>query len=72
MVLSFFTGADAVPPPGYQSVTVNFNNNPKITLPTASTCAVELTLPTGHTQYEGFKKAAFTMHGGFGLFVFCY
>ena len=50
-VLPFFTGADTIPPLGYTSAVLNFNQ-----YPTASTCAVELTLPTKHTQYEQFKK----------------
>ena len=68
MILSFFTGADAIPPLGYQSVTLNFNSMNKY--PTASTCAVQLTLPTRHTEYKDFKRelnVAFSMHGGFGL-----
>ena len=67
-VLAFFTGADTIPPLGYASAVLNFNQFNEY--PTASTCAVELTLPTKHTQYEQFKKqldVAFTMHGGFGL-----
>jgi hypothetical protein len=67
-VLAFFTGADTIPPLGYTSAVLNFNQFNEY--PTASTCAVELTLPTKHAQYEQFKKqldVAFTMHGGFGL-----
>ena len=39
-------------------------------LPTASTCALQLTLPTCYPEYVAFKRAldtAFTMHGGFGM-----
>ena len=67
-VLAFFTGADTIPPLGYASAVLNFN--PLNLYPTASTCAVELTLPTRYAQYDQFKKqldVAFTMHGGFGL-----
>lgn len=68
MILSFFTGADSIPPVGYDRVTLTFNNlNP---YPTASTCGLELTLPTKYDEYEEFKRhmdVAFTMHGGFGL-----
>lgn len=69
MILSFFTGADRVPPLGYESVVLSFNHeNP---YPTSSTCAVELTLPTKQQEYDTFKShldVAFTMHGGFGLY----
>ncbi len=67
-LLSFFTGADTVPPTGYSSVTLNFNHENMY--PTASTCAIELTLPTKHKDYETFRShtiTALTMHGGFGL-----
>ena len=69
MILAFFTGADSIPPGGYSRVFMNFNNhNP---YPTASTCGLELTLPTKYNNYNDFKKCldiAFTMHGGFGLY----
>lgn len=58
----------AFPPLGYASVTLNFND--EISYPTASTCAIELTLPTKHKDYTVFKEhmyVALTMHGGFGL-----
>ena len=68
-ILSFFTGADSIPPLGYESVTLNFNN--EIVYPAASTCAIELTLPTMHKDYSVFKEhmhlALTTMHGGFGF-----
>ena len=68
MVLCFFTSADSIPPLGMKAATLNFN--PKIVFPTASTCAIELTLPTALKSYEELKKnadIAFSMHGGFGL-----
>ena len=68
MILAFFTGADSIPPLGYSSVVLNFNA--KNHYPTASTCALELTLPTKYTNYEQFKRqmdVALSMHGGFGL-----
>ena len=69
MILVFFTGADSIPPGGYDNVIMSFNkDNP---YPTASTCGLELTLPTKHQEYNDFKKSldvAFTMHGGFGLY----
>ena len=69
MILAFFTGADSIPPIGYNKVTMSFNgDNP---YPTASTCGLELTLPTKYDEYGDFKRSlnvAFTMHGGFGLY----
>ena len=68
MILSFFTGADSIPPQGYISTVLNFN--PVNLYPTASTCAIELMLPTKYTEYDDFKNqldVGFTMHGGFGL-----
>ena len=68
MILAFFTGADSIPPVGYDRVTLSFNHqNP---YPTASTCGLELTLPTKYDEYNEFKRnmdVAFTMQGGFGL-----
>lgn len=55
-------------PLGFEGCTLSFN--PKQPYPTASTCAVELTLPTKYSNFEEFKThldIAFTMHGGFGL-----
>ena len=67
-VLAFFTGADSIPPLGYQSAVLNFNpHNP---YPMASTCAIQLTLPTKYQDYDEFQKhlnIGFSMHGGFGL-----
>ena len=68
MVLAFFTGADSIPPLGYKSAILHFNPNNHY--PTASTCAIQLTLPTKYQSYQEFKKqmdVAFCMHGGFGL-----
>ena len=69
MVMSFFSGADDIPPMGYpRDPELNFN--PSSRYPTASTCALQLTLPTCYDQYDQFKGAldvAFKMHGGFGL-----
>lgn len=68
--MAFFTGGDAIPPLGLEKgCTLNFNS--KQPFPTASTCALHLTLPTRYTDdYNEFTKhlnIAFTMHGGFGL-----
>ena len=69
MVMGFFSGADDIPPMGYpHEPLINFN--PDSPFPTASTCALQLTLPTYYSEYGPFKSAldtAFTMHGGFGM-----
>ena len=68
MVMSFFTGSDSIPPLGLPDAVLNFNLDN--IYPTASTCAIELTLPSKLHSYEEFKAnltTAFTMHGGFGL-----
>ena len=70
-ILSFFTGADRIPPLGFidHDTTLNFSCvNP---YPTASTCGLCLTLPTKYDNYDDFKAAfVFSMqhHGGFGLY----
>ena len=67
-ILAFFTGADGTPPLGYSSAVLTFN--PTNPYPTASTCAIQLTLPTKYSDYQEFKKhmdTAFTLYGGFGL-----
>ena len=69
MILSFFTGADDIPPMGYAHAP-ELNFNPNSPYPTSSTCALQLTLPTRYSDYGPYKQAldtAFTMHGGFGL-----
>ena len=45
MVLNFFTGSDAIPPCGYGNPP-ELNFSPDNVMPTASTCAPSLTLPT--------------------------
>ena len=69
-ILSFFTGADTIPPLGLGDATLSFNHtNP---YPTASTCGLCLTLPTMYSKdYMSFKKYftfALLNHGGFGLY----
>ena len=65
--LVFFTGSSTIPP-------LDFKKQPKIVfledhsrvLPTASTCSLELRLPTCHVDYYDFKtyvKMAFQNHG---------
>jgi len=70
VVLSFFTGAEEEPPIGWgMEPVLNFNEeNP---YPTASTCALHLTLPICYyDNYEAFEDAldvGFLCRGGFGL-----
>ncbi len=55
-------------PSGYESAILTFN--PTDPYPTASTRAIQLTLPTKYEDCYEFKKSmdvALTMHGGFGL-----
>ena len=68
-VLSFFTGAEEVPPLGFpHDPTLLFSaENP---YPTASICAIQLSLPLQYASYVEFRKAvAYAMlnHGGFAL-----
>ena len=65
-ILSFFTGCEAIPPLGFPDVTLSFNS--EHSYPSASTCAVELTLPTKFQDYDVFAQnltVAFTKHLGF-------
>ena len=69
-ILAFFTGAEAIPSTGFQPPpTLRFSHSN--VLPTASTCAVSLTLPTCyHDKPDTFRQKmvfAITHHGGFGL-----
>ena len=69
-ILSFFSGASNVPPLGFDiSPSLLFDH--EAVYPTASTCALQLTLPTRYSDdYNQFKSKmtqAFTCHGGFGL-----
>lgn len=68
-VLYFFTGTEIVPVTGFDDVPVlNFSHSNKY--PTASTCAIELTLPARCDNYPSFKQnmdVGMLNHGGFGL-----
>ena len=68
-VLSFFSGADKIPPIGFDSCTLNFSESN--IYPTASTCALCLTLPTKYAEnYSAFCHFflyGLRNHGGFGL-----
>ena len=56
-LLRFITGADAIPPLGFQyPLTIQFYEQEKgsTRLPYASTCGLELRLPRGHEDPESF------------------
>ena len=75
VVLTFFTAATEIPTNGYPNhVTPTLKFDHAMPFPTASTCAIELTLPTMYadkvSSYPPFKEAmdtALLCHGGFGL-----
>jgi len=69
-ILSFFTGSEYPPPLGFETVpSVQFSSY--IEYPTASTCVLEITLPTKyHDSPKDFNAKmiyALKNHGGFGL-----
>ena len=68
--LVFVTGTNRIPPTGFHlGLTLNFNNTH--VYPSASTCALTLTLPTKYyDNYSLFKEKilyGLENHGGFGL-----
>ena len=68
-ILSFVTGAEDIPPLGFpHDATLGFSeSNP---YPTASTCSIQLMLPSKYATYEDFRKYllyAMVNHSGFGL-----
>ena len=67
-ILIFFTGTDTIPPTGLpEKPALKFDSNE--IYPTASTCLLQLVLPTRHQTYAAFKQhldIAFKCHGGFG------
>ena len=69
-ILSFFSGAEAVPPVGFETQASLYFSSSAV-LPTASTCALSLTLPTHYYNDPiAFKEKmtfAIMNHGGFGL-----
>ena len=70
MILNLFTGSESIPPCGFPPGKPVLSFNSSNPYPTASTCALELTLPTKYDDYQEFKSKmdqAFSMHGGFGL-----
>ena len=69
-VLNFFTGTDYPPPLGFDSpVRVYFDA--ETPLPMASTCALQLTIPTMYcddkNKFEERMIYGFLNHGGFGM-----
>ena len=67
-MLAFFTRNDSLPPSGLPDATLSFNS--RNAHPCASTCTIELTLPTKFQNYSLFKMnmdIAFTKHRGFQL-----
>ena len=66
--MSFFTDGEEIPPSGFPTTsTLYFTIDGPY--PTASTCGVELTLPSIYNRYEDFKRnmdIAMESHGGFG------
>ena len=69
-ILSFFSGAEYLPPTGFDNGAEMFFDQESI-YPTASTCALVLTLPTKyHNNPELFlHKMTYALqnHGGFGM-----
>lgn len=69
-VLSFFTGAEYPPPLGFDT-TASMWFDPTAEFPVASTCALQLTLPTKYFNHpESFRERmlyALQNHGGFGM-----
>ena len=64
-VLSFLSGADAIPPMGFQiQPSIEFTNG---TLPKSSTCVLVMRLPTQNQDYKTFRDRvtyALLNHGG--------
>lgn len=70
-VLVFVTGASAVPPLGFgKDIKIEFLDNPKAILPTASTCDLILRIPTAHGEdFASFSEnmvLALKGNDGFG------
>ena len=68
-ILQFITGADVIPMFGFDiPPTIQFCHNPTITLPTANTCSLTLTLPTACRDDTFASKMTFGIANciGFG------
>ena len=56
-ILAFVSGVNSLPPLGFPTnPVILFSNDASRLLPTASTCALSLTLSVGLVQYDVFKK----------------
>ena len=69
-ILNFFSGSAYPPPMGFDApASIHFNCTSEF--PLATTCAIQLILPTKHYDNPGvFRERmiyAMTNHGGFGL-----
>ena len=54
----FFSGASSEPPLGFDiKPSLVFIHTAGATLPTASTCDLQLRVPATYKQYDGFKEA---------------
>lgn len=72
-VLVFFTGASAIPPLGFQNTAkLLFLEGPTQKLPTASTCELQLWIPTAHgdnfTAFKEWMELGILGNCGFGVF----
>ena len=66
-VLVFFTGADHVPPLGFEGASLTFQHSPTDKFATASTCDPELRLPTCYGEdIDAFEEAMLKDNDGFG------
>ena len=69
-LLHFWTGADRIPPGGFQQqLTMEFYMDVAGRLPTVSTCGLQLSLPRGRTDPNEFRAMMiFTLQNtaGFG------
>lgn len=69
-ILVFTSGSDRIPPIGFaKDPSVTFLHSKSSYLPTASTCDIQLRLPTIHKEYDQFKEyfmLGIKGHDGFG------
>ena len=56
-IFIFTSGSDKIPPVGFAiDPSVTFLYAPSALLPTASTCDLQLRLPTPHKEYDNFQE----------------
>lgn len=65
-VLAFFSGGEEIPPMGFL-YKPQLYFNPENMYPTASTCVVQLTLPTQYKEYKQFRSACTTAFVPWGI-----